>query len=105
MSIPPSVLTITKGREGKELAEIGSMKQRGAVAFSDDGVGVADASVMRKALQYSKMFDAVLMQHDAGVDAIRTADDSGHAPVVRLRAALEPAGMLVVDGATTVLIP
>ena len=54
---------ITKGREGKELAEIGSMKQRGAVAFSDDGVGVGDASVMRKALQYSKMFDAVLMQH------------------------------------------
>ena len=54
---------ITKGREGKELAEIGSMLQRGAVAFSDDGVGVGDASVMRKALQYAKMFDAVLMQH------------------------------------------
>jgi dihydroorotase len=54
---------ITKGREGKELAEIGSMHKRGAVAFSDDGVGVADASVMRKALQYSKMFDTVLMQH------------------------------------------
>src|SRR5207302_1289361 len=54
---------ITKGREGKELAEIGSMHKRGAVAFSDDGVGVADASVMRKALQYAKMFDTVLMQH------------------------------------------
>jgi len=54
---------ITKGREGKELAEIGSMKARGAIAFSDDGVGVADASVMRKALQYAQMFDAVLMQH------------------------------------------
>src|SRR5437867_7095688 len=54
---------ITKGREGKELAEIGSMHRRGAVAFSDDGVGVADASVMRKALQYSKMFDTVIMQH------------------------------------------
>lgn len=54
---------ITKGREGKELAEIGSMLERGAVAFSDDGVGVADPSVMRKALQYAKMFDAVLMQH------------------------------------------
>src|SRR5678815_3219652 len=39
------------------------MLQRGAIAFSDDGVGVADPSVMRKALQYSKMFDAVLMQH------------------------------------------
>lgn len=54
---------ITKGREGKELAEIGSMKARGAIAFSDDGVGVNDASVMRKALQYCKMFDAVIMQH------------------------------------------
>jgi dihydroorotase len=39
------------------------MHARGAIAFSDDGVGVADASVMRKALQYCKMFDAVIMQH------------------------------------------
>lgn len=54
---------ITKGREGKELAEIGSMHERGAIAFSDDGVGVNDPSVMRKALQYSRMFDTVLMQH------------------------------------------
>jgi dihydroorotase len=54
---------ITKGREGKELAEIGRMHERGAIAFSDDGVGVADASVMRKALQYCKMFDALIMQH------------------------------------------
>jgi dihydroorotase len=54
---------VTKGRAGKELAEIGSMADRGAVAFSDDGVGVADPSVMRKALQYCKMFDAVIMQH------------------------------------------
>jgi dihydroorotase len=54
---------ITKGREGKELAEIGSMHKRGAVAFSDDGVGVGDPSVMRKALQYARMFDTVLMQH------------------------------------------
>jgi dihydroorotase len=54
---------ITKGRQGKELAEIGSMLQRGAVAISDDGVGVGDPSVMRKALQYAQMFDTVLMQH------------------------------------------
>lgn len=54
---------ITKERHGKELAEIGSMHARGAVAFSDDGQGVADAAVMRKALQYAKMFDTVLMQH------------------------------------------
>ena len=54
---------ITKGREGKELAELGSMHARGAVAFSDDGVGVADASVMRKALQYARMFDGLITQH------------------------------------------
>jgi len=54
---------ITKGREGKELAEIGLMSERGAIAFSDDGVGIADASVMRKALQYCRMFDALIMQH------------------------------------------
>jgi dihydroorotase len=54
---------ITKGREGKELAEIGSMLKRGAIAFSDDGVGVADASVMRKAMQYCRMFDTLIMQH------------------------------------------
>src|SRR5947209_12707216 len=39
------------------------MHERGAIAFSDDGVGVNDPAVMRKALQYAKMFDAVLMQH------------------------------------------
>ncbi len=54
---------ITKGREGKELAELASMFQRGAIAFSDDGVGVNDSSVMRKALQYIKMFDGLIMQH------------------------------------------
>lgn len=54
---------ITKGREGKELAEMGSMLEQGAIAFTDDGVGVADAAVMRKALQYARMFDAMLMQH------------------------------------------
>ena len=54
---------ITKGREGKELAEMALMHQRGAIAFSDDGCGVGDASVMRKAMQYVKMLDGVLMQH------------------------------------------
>jgi len=54
---------ITKGRDGKELAELASMHQRGAVAFSDDGQGVDSPAVMRKALQYIKMFDGLIMQH------------------------------------------
>src|SRR3954470_8480337 len=70
---------ITKGREGKELAEIGSMLARGAIALSDDGVGVADASVMRKALQYCKMFDALIMQH---CEEPRLSGGAMHAGVV-----------------------
>jgi dihydroorotase len=70
---------ITKAREGKELAEIGSMQQRGAIAFSDDGVGVGDAAVMRKALQYCRMFDALIMQH---CEEASLAGGSMHAGVV-----------------------
>ncbi len=54
---------ITKGREGKELAEMGSMIRTGAVAFSDDGDGVADAGVIYRAMQYSTMFGKAIIQH------------------------------------------
>jgi dihydroorotase len=54
---------ITKGREGKELAELRLMHESGAVGFSDDGCGVASAAVMLKALQYVKMFDGLISQH------------------------------------------
>ncbi|QOJ15066.1 MAG: dihydroorotase [Planctomycetia bacterium] len=54
---------LTKGRAGKELAEIGLMIRAGAVAFSDDGDGVADASVCLRAMQYVSMFDRLFIQH------------------------------------------
>jgi dihydroorotase len=54
---------ITKGREGKELAEMGQMVRAGAVAFSDDGDGVADAGVCQRAMQYARMFDRAIIQH------------------------------------------
>lgn len=54
---------ITKGRKGEELAEIALMSASGAVGFSDDGVAVASASVMNKALAYIAMTGKVLMQH------------------------------------------
>ena len=54
---------ITKGRKGAELAEMGLMAQAGAVAFSDDGVAVASAAVMAKALAYVAMTGRCLMQH------------------------------------------
>jgi len=54
---------ITKNREGNELAEIALMARRGAVAFSDDGIAVASASVMAKALQYIASTGKAIMQH------------------------------------------
>jgi dihydroorotase len=54
---------VSKGRKGEELAELGQLVAGGAVAFTDDGAPVASAALMRRALQYSKMFDSVIMQH------------------------------------------
>jgi dihydroorotase len=54
---------VSKGRKGEELAELGQLVAGGAVGFTDDGAPVASASLMRRALQYAKMFDRVVMQH------------------------------------------
>ena len=54
---------VSKGRKGEELAELGQLVAGGAVAFTDDGAPVASAALMRRALQYTKMFDRVIMQH------------------------------------------
>ncbi|MBI1367809.1 MAG: amidohydrolase family protein [Planctomycetes bacterium] len=54
---------ITKGRKGEELAEINLMARSGAVAFSDDGIAVASASVMAKALRYIATTGRPIMQH------------------------------------------
>ena len=53
---------ITKGREGKELAEYAQMTRGGAVAFSDDGAGVASAGVMAKALKYVQPLGKTLIR-------------------------------------------
>jgi dihydroorotase len=54
---------LTKDRAGSELAEIGLMVRAGAVAFSDDGDGIADAGVCLRAMQYVSMFDRLFIQH------------------------------------------
>lgn len=54
---------ISKGLNGKELAEIGSMKFAGAVAVSDDGHPVSDSGLMRRAMIYADMFDMPVISH------------------------------------------
>ncbi len=53
--------TLTKGREGREIAEIGLLSDAGAVAFSDAGRFLGDAQVMRRALCYAGDFDALVV--------------------------------------------
>ena len=53
----------TKAMEGRELAEIGEMVAAGAVAISDDGRPVSDPNVMRRAMEYAKMFGIAVIEH------------------------------------------
>jgi dihydroorotase len=54
---------ITKGSEGKELAEIGDLRRAGCVAISDDGRPVMNSLVMRRAMEYALAFDIPVVDH------------------------------------------
>jgi len=54
---------ITKGSLGEELAAIGSMKQAGAVAISDDGRPVMNARVMRRAMEFARSLGMPVINH------------------------------------------
>jgi dihydroorotase len=54
---------ITKGSAGEELAAIGSMKQAGAVAISDDGRPVMNARVMRRAMEFARSLGIPVINH------------------------------------------
>ncbi|MDE6189668.1 MAG: dihydroorotase [Clostridia bacterium] len=54
---------ITVGLKGEAMAEMGSMKEAGAIAMSDDGQPVTTAQMMRLALEYAKDYDLLLCSH------------------------------------------
>jgi len=57
------IACVSYRREGERLAEMADLKAGGAVAFSDDGSPVQDASLMRHALEYAQMLDAPIINH------------------------------------------
>lgn len=61
---------ISKGLKGEELSEIGELKFAGAVAVSDDGKPLKNSSLMKKALQYSSMFDITVISHCEDLDLV-----------------------------------
>jgi dihydroorotase len=54
---------ITKGQQGKELSEMGLMKEAGIVGVSDDGSPVENAAVMRRAMEYAATFSLPVISH------------------------------------------
>ena len=62
---------VTKGCAGEEMAEIGLLREAGAVAFTDGARAVGDARLMRLALSYARGFGARIVQHpeDPGLAA------------------------------------
>ena len=64
------VAALSKGRLGKELSEMGDLVDAGAVAFSDDGSAVADARLMRHALEYSRYLGVPISVHDEDPDLV-----------------------------------
>ncbi len=55
--------SITTGQEGATLSEINELKTSGAIAITDDGVDVQDEGILRRAFEYSKTCDILLMSH------------------------------------------
>ncbi len=65
---------ITRGQKGQELTEMADLRDAGAVGVSDDGVCVMSSAVMRRALEYAKTFDLVVIQHAEDHDLTQGAD-------------------------------
>jgi len=59
---------LTKGREGREIAELGLLQQAGAVAFFDGARSVKNALVMRRALTYARDFGALVIHFAQDAD-------------------------------------
>ncbi|KJS21336.1 MAG: dihydroorotase [Clostridiaceae bacterium BRH_c20a] len=57
------IASITKGQEGKELTEFAILHECGAIALSEDGHSVRNSGVMRRALDYAKMLDLLIISH------------------------------------------
>jgi dihydroorotase len=57
------IATITRGRKGRELADLVELAAAGAVAFSDDGSPVDDARLFQHALEYARAKDLLVIEH------------------------------------------
>ena len=60
--------TVSREMKGEELSDMGTLKAAGCVAFSDDGLPIANASLMRRALEYTRWLDLPVVAHEEDRD-------------------------------------
>lgn len=58
------VATVTRGMAGEELTEMAALREAGAVGFSDDGLPIVSARVLRRALQYQRLVGGTILLHE-----------------------------------------
>lgn len=73
-SVPAGFLAcVTRGMGGEELTEMAELRDAGAVGFSDDGLPISNARVLRRALQYQRLVGAQIALHEEDHDLSRPA--------------------------------
>src|ERR1700704_6304686 len=78
---------VSRGQKGEQLADIAELKAAGCVAFTDDGHPVATAMLMRRALEYTSMFDMPVIEHceEQTLKGEGVAHEGYHASALGLR--------------------
>ena len=78
---------VSRGQNGEQLADIAELRQAGCVAITDDGRPVATALLMRRALEYTRMFDMPVIEHceDQTLKGDGVAHEGFHASTLGLR--------------------
>ena len=62
--------TVSREMKGEELADMGTLKAAGCVAFSDDGLPISNASLMRRALEYTRWLEVPVVAHEEDKDLV-----------------------------------
>ena len=77
----------TRERKGEDLSEIGDLFAAGAVALSDDGSSIMNSELLRRVLEYSRMFDLVVISHceDQQLSAGGLMHEGFHSTMLGLR--------------------
>jgi dihydroorotase len=97
--VPVGVLaSITRGLKGQELTEMAELRDAGALGFTDDGMPVVSAGILRKALQYQRLCGGVIALHEE--DPALSGDGAMHEGAVSARLGL--AGIPSVSESTMV---